>query len=340
MQDTNKKLTEDNEFLKRQLHELTDFLDVLVNIIKKQNQSSVSIIKSPHKVDESNMFDNLSSTKNNTSEEPLSDSINQLSEQWEHSTLTAEANSQHDVENTVTKENIDNQLINGRNDYKLKYKEHTKNYKSLKERLENIAGYDINNNDKNNSVISRNDENNSVMTNVKEKHDTPNIKEKHVTYIVGDSIVKHIKGINIENKLDGNQKVLVKSYPGATTNCMIHHVKPSINQQPKHLILHTGTNDLSKDKTPDDIANEIVRLASSTSADNLTVSVSGIVPRNDKYSSKVNNLLSKLCCERNIGFISHENGNPNTHLNRSKLHLNKKSTQLLTRSFISYLKKY
>ena len=38
LQVTNKKLTEDNEFLKQQLKELTDFLDVLVNVIKRQNQ--------------------------------------------------------------------------------------------------------------------------------------------------------------------------------------------------------------------------------------------------------------------------------------------------------------
>ena len=44
-------------------------------------------------------------------------------------------------------------------------------------------------------------------------------------------------------------------------SCINDHVKPVIrNQEIDHIILHTGTNDLSSDKTPVQICNDNVNL--------------------------------------------------------------------------------
>ena len=44
-------------------------------------------------------------------------------------------------------------------------------------------------------------------------------------------------------------------------SCINDHVKPVIrNQETDHIILHTGTNDLSSDKTPVQICNDNVNL--------------------------------------------------------------------------------
>ena len=56
--------------------------------------------------------------------------------------------------------------------------------------------------------------------------------------------MKHINGWDLSKKLNPKCKVMVRSFPGATTQCMNDYVKPSIRAQPDHFILHVGTNDL------------------------------------------------------------------------------------------------
>lgn len=50
-----------------------------------------------------------------------------------------------------------------------------------------------------------------------------------------------------------------------------------------------------------------------------------ILPRGDKMNKKaeeVNNVLEKVCNQRQIGLINHSNINTTSRINRSKLHLN------------------
>ena len=134
-------------------------------------------------------------------------------------------------------------------------------------------------------------------------------------------------------------KVVVKSFSGATVNCMKHYIKPSISREPELLIIHCGTNDLKKTENPEEIANNIVTLAveADSYSEKTSVVVSSLIPRNDRFKTKVkevNNCLKKFCSQRNIGYIEHDNIDPNAHLNRSKLHPNKKGTSLITKTFI------
>ena len=139
-----------------------------------------------------------------------------------------------------------------------------------------------------------------------------------------------------------SKKVIVKSFAGATTSCMKHYSKPTLEKSPDQIILHTGTNDLSNpEKNPLEIANEIIDLAKSCIQENNTVFVSSITPRYDKLNQKaqdVNGYLEKECNARNIGFINHNNINITRHLNESKLHLNEMGTGILAKNFINFLK--
>ena len=163
-------------------------------------------------------------------------------------------------------------------------------------------------------------------------------KPRDVTVILGDSIIKDVKGWELT---DDSNKVVVKSFRGATTSQMKWHGKPTTEQNPKNIILHYGTNDINDDLDPQNIAEEIVQLAKSISKDcNSNVTISGIVPRYGKLNEKVrsvNRLLRIYCRNMDMRFVGHENINPSKHLNRSGLHLNHLGTPILTVNFLNVL---
>ena len=64
-------------------------------------------------------------------------------------------------------------------------------------------------------------------------------KKKTVIMIAGDSIVKGQKGWLMSRE----KMVKVHSFSGATTDDMDFFLKPLLNREPDHLILHIGTND-------------------------------------------------------------------------------------------------
>ena len=72
----------------------------------------------------------------------------------------------------------------------------------------------------------------------------------------------------------------------------------------------------------------------------IKVTISEIVERNDALNEKVilvNECLSKICKTIGLTIIKHRNINPDFHLNRSKLHLNKKGNTIFVSNFRRYL---
>jgi len=114
---------------------------------------------------------------------------------------------------------------------------------------------------------------------------------------------------------------------------MKHYSIPTLKQKPEMVIIHCGTNDL-KQKEPKEVAESVVDLAKtiSQSNENTAVVISGIVRRGDALNEKaikVNEILEDLCNKCNIGFIDNGDIDPETHLNKSKLHLNVNGTNEL-----------
>ena len=76
---------------------------------------------------------------------------------------------------------------------------------------------------------------------------------------MGDFILKHAEGWRLKKRMKSN--VSVRSIPGASTNCMIHHVKGCLKDiSPDNVSLHHGTNDLKSGNTSEKIAIDIVWL--------------------------------------------------------------------------------
>ena len=162
---------------------------------------------------------------------------------------------------------------------------------------------------------------------------TTSVNKKKIL-ILGDNMVKHIQGWDISSKLDNKHKAYVPSFSSAIVKSMKDYPKPCIKEDKlDHLILHVGTNDLASENNVEKNPKSIVNLAKGLVADDRTISVFNIVPKNDKLNSKaaeVNSYLESMCSNVNMYFIDNTRViNPKKHLNNSKLHLNLKGSPKL-----------
>ena len=114
------------------------------------------------------------------------------------------------------------------------------------------------------------------------------------------------------------------SFPGATTQDMEYFLKPLMNREPNHIVLHVGTNNLGEQE-PQEIAEKIQILAKQITELGIGSSVSSIITGRDGLSekaSKVNVILKKNLPSK-IELIDHSSITEG-HLNGSGLHLNQR----------------
>ena len=222
------------------------------------------------------------------------------------------------------------------------------NYNS-KENNMNSNGGDSSTNSKpkqasnNTSSISNNNNNsNSKENNISSSN--INSKTRKTAFIIGDSMVKKIDGYLLTNSINHRYIVKLRPFHSAKTIDVVDYIKPTQRDfNPDVYLLHVGTNDLSTNKSPEQISLDILNLANSLKLDNNTVIVSSIVPHdgeNKKKVDEVNTILEELCKANNVGIIPHRNINPKRHLNRSRLHLNNAGVSLLVRNFRDFLNNF
>ena len=126
-----------------------------------------------------------------------------------------------------------------------------------------------------------------------------------------------------------------KSFSGAKVRCMEDYIQPTLRETPGNIILHVGTNDVTTKQDLQQIAESIINLAVKIKK-NCDVSISSITARNNKYLRKaadVKRYLKDMCRKKNLDFINHGNAITVRYLNASKLHLNKRGTQVLSNQF-------
>ena len=163
--------------------------------------------------------------------------------------------------------------------------------------------------------------------------------EKRI-FIVGDSIIKNVNGYEVSGKTD-HCRVYIRPCLGAKVRCMEDHIKPVLGDKPDHIIFHIGTNDIPSNKKCEDIANSIIELVLSAKSESCDASISNIVVRKDRHQNKcqqVNDHLKEKCREKNINLIDHSKSIKSQHLNKSRLHLTKKGTSILSSTFIREIK--
>ena len=147
-------------------------------------------------------------------------------------------------------------------------------------------------------------------------------------YIVGNSIVKHVNRYDILRKAE-NSKAFVHPSHGVTVRCMTNHVKSVLRDNLDHIGNYR--------KTPKTIEKLILDLAISSKLTACDVSISNILIRKDKHQQKAQKLtsyLKEVCKEINIHYIDHKKSIKPQHLNKWRLHLNKRGTSILCSNFI------
>ena len=141
-------------------------------------------------------------------------------------------------------------------------------------------------------------------------------------------MVKHITGPGTSKK----DQVQVKADAGPTTNDIIDYIKPTIRQKPDIVIVHSGTNGLTKDvNTMKRVRKVVAAVKEIDTKGKIKLGFSGIVARGDINKEEgivsTNNRLEKYC-NSNIDASC---------LNKSKLHLNRKGTSYLANNFRNHI---
>ena len=159
----------------------------------------------------------------------------------------------------------------------------------------------------------------------------------HSVAIIGDSMLNNIEGNGISNK--GNVKVL--PIPGATSYDMKDHVNPIINRKPDILILHVGSNDLTKNADTIPNLQSIVDRCKKKSA-YTKIAISSLITRKDIRNGeteviKLNDKLKAFCVDNLTDFIDNDNIDESC-LGKKGLHPNKKGKSYIANNFINYLK--
>ena len=166
--------------------------------------------------------------------------------------------------------------------------------------------------------------------------------EKRSVAIIGDSMIKNIRHWEI-SKFCPNQKIYVKSFPGADVTDMHHYSRPTAKRDPDLVILHCGTNNLKLTEDPTKVAEEIIDLANSLKHDNNHVVVSSLVRRADEEREKVslvNDVLYTMCQDQRLEFMDNTNIQEHHLTNRGRfpgLHLNNEGNQILFSNFVNMI---
>ena len=139
--------------------------------------------------------------------------------------------------------------------------------------------------------------------------------------VVGDSLVKYLRREELSSK---KLNVKVITHPGSTTEDMLDYIKPIARRKPDTLIIHAGTNDLTNDVNTMKKVRKLVKVVREIDEfEKIKIGFFGAIYRKDKdLEDERDEVNMKLMIE---------NGNINeSGLNNSKLHLNKKGTNILT----------
>ena len=110
-----------------------------------------------------------------------------------------------------------------------------------------------------------------------------NSETRKTAFIIGDSMVKKIDLYLFTSSISHKYIVKVRPFLLAKTIDIVDYIKPTQRDfKPDLYLLHVGTKDPSSDKSSEQISQDISNLANSLKLDNITVTVSRIVHRDDE----------------------------------------------------------
>ena len=95
-------------------------------------------------------------------------------------------------------------------------------------------------------------------------------------FVADDSMLKNLKGYLMSR----TKSVKIRSFPGASTEDMKDFIKPLLNRDPSHIVLHVGTNNLANHSC-NQIVEEMKLLVNMIISQGTGCTISAIITRND-----------------------------------------------------------
>ena len=159
--------------------------------------------------------------------------------------------------------------------------------------------------------------------------------------VTGDSMIKYLRRDNLSSK---NNDVKVDAHPGSTTLDMLDYIKPIVRRKPDVLVIHTGTNDLTKRVNTMKEVRQLVKCVKELDKEEeVKIGFSSVINRSDRNLEKeivdLNLKLKRYCEGNQFLFIDNDNIDKSC-LNNSKLHLNQKGTNILCQNIRKSLYDY
>ena len=154
-------------------------------------------------------------------------------------------------------------------------------------------------------------------------------------------MVKHITGPGISK----NDHVHVKTYRVATTDNIIDYIKPTIRQKRDIFIIHSGTNDSTKNiNTMITVWKVVAAVKEIVTKGKIKLGFSCSFARSDTNKEEdiskttgLKNIIKEIQVLFLKFFFIDNNNIDTTCLNKSKLHLNRKGTYYLANNFRKYI---
>ena len=165
-----------------------------------------------------------------------------------------------------------------------------------------------------------------------------NSDERKKITIIGDSMLNGIVDRGLSNR---EHKVWVKNHPGANTEDILDHLKPTLRRKPELVIIHSRTNDITDNKDTILFLDKAIELVQKDSP-NTEVAISLPIMRKDKegrYSKKLRDLKRKIqkhCTDKDIALIDNDNITQDG-LGIKGLHLNRKGNSQLARNLKDFI---
>ena len=151
-------------------------------------------------------------------------------------------------------------------------------------------------------------------------------------------MMKHVNGHDISR----SHTVKVCPNLGASTHDLMDYVKVAMWKKLKALVIHTGTNDIQQEINTLMMVKKLVQVIKVKDSEKETeIIFSGLIQREDHDFrdpiEEINDELKRYYDSKDYRFVENSNIDEG-FVNRSKLHLNKMDTTLLTRNIANVVK--
>ena len=149
-----------------------------------------------------------------------------------------------------------------------------------------------------------------------------------------------LNGIH-EGGLSKQQQVKIQNLPGGTSETILDEVDTLVADKPDCIIVHAGTNDITKGINSLNSVKKIVKKVKQTSPNTKVVFFFSLITRKDKKDldkkvQDVSNRLNNYCTHTNLDYIENKNIKEE-HLGTKKLLLHKKGNTVFANNLLKYL---